>query len=92
MFRWQADRACDSITAAGAALLLAGTAHKLIEASRDFAVVGAYPPGQGPDMCYGKRGERPGADKQIARVPMPESDPVLGREGGLIDAWVRSEP
>ena len=34
-----------------------------------------------------KPGERPGADERIARVPMPETDPVLGREGGLLDAW-----
>jgi uncharacterized protein YjlB len=66
------------ITAGDAALLPAGTAHKLIEASRDFAVVGAYPPGQHPDMCYGKPGERPGADERISRVPVPKTDPVLG--------------
>ena len=75
------------IKAGDAALLPAGTTHKLIEASRDFAVVGAYPPGQGPDMCYGKPGERPGADELIAQVPLPEIDPVFGREGGLVDAW-----
>ena len=80
------------ISAGDAALLPAGTAHKLIEAIRDFAVVGAYPPGQGPDMCYGKPGERPDADERIARVDLPETDPVLGHEGGLVDAWKSTEP
>lgn len=75
------------IKAGDAAVLPAGTAHKLIEASRDFAVVGAYPPGQPPDMCFGKPGERPGADERIARVPKPHTDPVLGPKGGLIDTW-----
>jgi uncharacterized protein YjlB len=83
------------IAAGDAAVLPAGAAHKLIKASRDFAVVGAYPPGQHPDMCYGKPGERSGADgriARIARVPIPVTDPVLGREGGLLTAWVKAEP
>lgn len=75
------------INAGDAALLPAGTAHKLVEASPDFAVVGAYPPGQHPDMCYGKSGERPEADARIAKVPMPEIDPVLGHNGGVIHHW-----
>ena len=75
------------ITSGDATVLPAGTAHKLIDASPDFAVVGAYPPGQRPDMLYGKTGERPGADERIARVPMPDTDPVTGTQGGLLDAW-----
>lgn len=69
------------------AVLPAGTAHKLIEASPDFSVVGAYPPDQQPDMCYGKAGERPAADQRIAQVPMPDFDPVLGVKGGLTEIW-----
>ena len=34
--------------------------------------------GQHPDMCYGKVGERPGADERIAEVPLPSTDPVIG--------------
>lgn len=66
------------LKAGDAAFLPAGTAHRRIEASPDFAVVGAYPPGQQPDMCYGRPGERPGAEERIARVPVPDKDPVLG--------------
>jgi len=80
------------VKAGDAAVLPAGTAHKLIEASPDFAVVGAYPPGQRPDMCYGKPGERPGADERISQVPMPKSDPVTGKQGGLVEAWKGSWP
>ena len=75
------------IKAGDAAVLPAGTAHKLIDASPNFALVGAYPPEQRPDMLYGKPGERPGADERIAKVPMPDTDPVLGHEGGLLDTW-----
>jgi uncharacterized protein YjlB len=65
----------------------AGVAHKNLGASEDFRVIGAYPPGQEPDMCHGKPGERPQADENIQRVPKPKSDPVFGRSGPLIERW-----
>ncbi|MGK7395741.1 MAG: cupin domain-containing protein [Candidatus Cyclobacteriaceae bacterium M3_2C_046] len=65
----------------------AGVAHKNLGASPDFACVGAYPPGQNWDMNYGKEGERPQADQNIARVPLPETDPVFGSQGFLLEKW-----
>jgi uncharacterized protein YjlB len=65
----------------------AGVAHKNLGSSGDFGVVGAYPAGQNWDMNYGKEGERPQVDENIAQVPMPETDPVYGAGGPLIDAW-----
>ena len=75
------------VKAGDAVVLPAGTSHKLIEATSSFAVVGAYPPGQQPDLCFGKPEERPGAHDRIAVVPIPHTDPVLGPKGGLIDTW-----
>jgi uncharacterized protein YjlB len=68
----------------------AGVAHKNEGASGDFRVVGAYPDGTGPDMQYGKPGERPATDRQIAAVPLPTGDPVHGREGPLARLWRRA--
>jgi uncharacterized protein YjlB len=68
-------------------ILPAGVAHKNVEQSADFQVVGAYPIGQIPDMKYGKSGDRPLADKNIASVPLPLRDPVFGEEGPLIKEW-----
>jgi len=65
----------------------AGVSHKNLGASDDFRVVGGYPEGQQPDMCYGKPGERPNADENIRRVPMPKTDPIFGRTGPLIERW-----
>lgn len=62
-------------------LLPAGTAHRNLGQSADLVVVGAYPPGQRPDMLRGQPGERPDADRQIARVAPPESNPVTGDPG-----------
>lgn len=68
-------------------LIPAGVAHKNLGASDDFGVVGAYPAGQNWDMNYGKPGERPRADDNIARVPLPNVDPVYGANGPLTEHW-----
>ena len=65
----------------------AGVGHKNLGASAGFRVIGAYPRGQTWDMCYGKPGERPRADENIARVPVPIADPVFGGEGPLLTHW-----
>jgi uncharacterized protein YjlB len=65
----------------------AGVAHKRLRSTPDFAVVGAYPAGQHPDMCYGKAGELPEAMARVASVPLPETDPVFGPDGPLRQHW-----
>jgi|SRR5579862_2232596 len=69
-------------------LIPAGTGHKRLHASDDFAVVGGYPRGQDWDMCYGKPGERPRTDHNIARVPLPQADPIYGQDGPLLKHWL----
>jgi uncharacterized protein YjlB len=71
-------------------LIPAGVAHKNLGSSADFKVVGAYPEGQSWDMKYGKEGERPAADENIANVPMPGSDPVFGKSGPLHKYWINT--
>ena len=65
----------------------AGVGHKLIRASGDFSVIGGYPQGRSWDMCYGKPEERPAADRRIAEVPLPQTDPVTGPDGPLRALW-----
>jgi len=65
----------------------AGVGHKKISASADFGAIGAYPDGKDYDLLTGKEGERPRADERIAAVPLPETDPVLGKEGGIAEYW-----
>ncbi|SDT91834.1 Uncharacterized protein YjlB [Verrucomicrobium sp. GAS474] len=69
-------------------VLPAGTGHRRVEASDDFVVVGAYPPGQRWNLC--RESDGPPAEAvlaRIARVPFPSSDPVYGDEGPLIALW-----
>ncbi|MCA1380917.1 cupin [Bradyrhizobium sp. BRP23] len=72
---------------AGDVLVLpAGTGHRLIESSRDFMVVGAYPQDGTYDECTDTR-QRPDAVNRIAKVRKPKTDPVLGSGGPLLAAW-----
>jgi uncharacterized protein YjlB len=68
-------------------VLPAGTGHRRLDASADFLVVGAYPPGQHADICT----DAPGAAglNAITAVPLPPADPILGRAGGVTSLWHR---
>jgi uncharacterized protein YjlB len=68
------------------AILPAGTGHRLIESSRNFLVVGAYPPDGSYDECTDSR-ERGAAAGRIAKVPRPKADPLFGTRGPLVAAW-----
>jgi uncharacterized protein YjlB len=76
-----------TLQAGDVAIIPAGVAHKNEAQSADFAVVGAYPSGTGPDMHYGKHGERPGTDRTIAGLAKPTCDPVSGTNGPLLRFW-----
>lgn len=67
----------------------AGVAHRLEESSDHFVVVGAYPPGQEWDIVKGEEGEWDKATTNIARVPLPLTDPVGGLSGPLLAVWDR---
>ncbi|MEI9804624.1 MAG: cupin [Pseudolabrys sp.] len=67
-------------------VLPAGTGHRLIEASRDFVVVGAYPEDGTYDECTDTR-DRAEATKRIAKVRRPAHDPVYGKNGPLTRFW-----
>ena len=67
----------------------AGVGHQNLGAGADLLVVGAYPAGQRWDLCYGKPEERPRALRNIARVPLPSTDPLYGPAGPLIERWLR---
>ena len=69
----------------------AGTGHQRIEKSNDLLVVGAYPEGSGG----GKYNEPKAGDvsieearRAIAKVGVPDADPVYGASGPLIRLWV----
>lgn len=70
-------------------VLPAGTGHRLIESTRDFKVVGAYPKTGTYDEVTDTR-DRIEAKKRISKVRKPLKDPVYGRMGPLSRLWGRS--
>ena len=65
----------------------AGVAHTNLGSTGDFRTVGAYPIGQTWDVCYGKPGERPAADRNVATTSLPGMDPVYGKSGPTDLLW-----
>jgi uncharacterized protein YjlB len=77
------------ISAGDVAILPAGTGHQCLSSSRDFSVVGAYPPGPPMDLVRPTPENHAKALKTIPLVAVPKTDPVLGEHGGLVKLWRR---
>ncbi|WP_310551049.1 cupin domain-containing protein [Paenibacillus glufosinatiresistens] len=77
------------VAAGDVVVLPAGTAHKRLASSPDFLVAGVYPGGADYNTRRATLAEREEALPEIQRVGLPESDPVYGSKGPLMEAWVR---
>lgn len=75
------------VKAGDVAVLPAGTGHKKIGSTPDFQVVGAYPNGVSHNLKTGEPGERPYVLEDIQNAPLPQTDPVYGKNGPLLDNW-----
>lgn len=71
------------------AILPAGTGHKCLFASHNFSVVGAYPPGPQMHVTLPTPDNHRMALKTIPDVTLPETDPVMGRDGPLMRLWMQ---
>ena len=75
------------VRAGDVVVIPAGVAHCNLGASPDLLVVGAYPGGRGPDLNKGTPADHPEARVKLAKVALPEADPVYGPDGPLIRHW-----
>jgi uncharacterized protein YjlB len=75
------------VEAGDLAVLPAGTGHQRLSSSDDLLVIGAYPPDGTYNLCKGSKSEHDTALRTIPKVPVPNSDPVLGKDEGLVKLW-----
>jgi len=69
------------------AVLPAGTGHQCLWATDELCVIGAYPKTGRYDLCRGCKGEHTKALITIPQVPVPDIDPVHGKNGPLTTLW-----
>jgi len=70
-------------------VLPAGTGHKKLSSRGALGIVGAYPTGQHADMRTPLTSNAQRSAEAVARVPLPECDPVYGAGGPLFSHWKR---
>lgn len=75
------------LAAGDVVVLPAGTGHCNAGSSGDLLVVGAYPNGMDWDLRRGDPSEHDEVLANIARVPLPDQDPVQGETGALVELW-----
>ena len=68
-------------------VLPAGTGHKKLSSHGALGIVGAYPAGQHADMNTPMLSSLKRSAENVARVALPEYDPVYGAEGPLFVHW-----
>jgi uncharacterized protein YjlB len=65
----------------------AGVGHKKLSSKGMLGIVGAYADGQHADLCVPDSTDVRSASDNVARVPRPQNDPVLGADGPLLKHW-----
>ncbi|KHL97097.1 hypothetical protein QW71_04010 [Paenibacillus sp. IHB B 3415] len=75
------------VSAGDVLVLPAGTAHKRLASSHDFRIAGAYPGGAAYNTRRATPDDFAAALPEIGQVPLPDSDPVYGKDGLLLRVW-----
>jgi uncharacterized protein YjlB len=65
----------------------AGVGHCNLGDAGGLLIVGAYPGGAEYDLRRGDAAAQAEVERNLARVPLPQADPVAGVEGPLLRLW-----
>lgn len=75
------------LSAGDVVVIPAGVGHRNLGDDGNLLVVGAYPGGAGWDVRRGDPAEHAEVLRAIARVPLPDADPIGGPQGALRRLW-----
>lgn len=75
------------LSAGDVVVVPAGVGHFSVAGHTDYEMVGGYPLGRSWDMRTGLAEERDEVLANLAWLDLPETDPLLGRQGPLLDLW-----
>lgn len=81
-----------SVAAGDAVLIPAGVGHRRLSSDARLLVIGAYPRGQSPDLVREGAPSRAAIRARIAAVPLPQADPIGGRDGLAMRLWGKVGP
>ena len=65
----------------------AGVGHKKLDASPDFQMAGGYPPGQEGNIVRPGEMDDERIAREISRLGLPQTDPITGTNGSLVEIW-----
>jgi len=69
-------------------ILPAGVGHFSVDNSIDYQFVGGYPNGADWNLKFSlKKEDSHSILKEIAAIPIPQKDPLLGIDGPLLKLW-----
>ncbi len=77
------------VEAGDAALIPAGVGHCRLDDEPGLSAVGAYPPGQRPDLKREGETAREAIREAVRKTPLPATDPVTGAGGPVFELWRR---
>lgn len=75
------------VEAGDVVVIPAGVGHKRLAQQPGFVVVGGYPPGQDGTVSTPDEVPLEAAIREVAAVPVPETDPVVAAAVGLPVLW-----
>ncbi|QMW00721.1 cupin [Spirosoma foliorum] len=68
-------------------IIPAGVGHRALTEGTNYEIVGGYPGGLAWDLMKGNLEERTLAFARIPQLALPETDPVFGTKGALLQKW-----
>jgi uncharacterized protein YjlB len=68
-------------------IIPAGVGHYSLDNSIEYQFVGGYPNGANWDIKVSLKENEATIMEEIANIPIPNTDPIFGENGPIVDYW-----